>query len=100
MEVACCTGKKNQQKNEKKELIKEKHTSGPNNASKHVVWAVKCIGGLGLEQALALVWEPDIFAEGAWDKLTKTEGTFNFKLPSQFYLYLLKILLVQFIYIC
>ena len=28
---------------------------------------------------LAPVQEPDTFAEGAWDKLTKTEGTFNFK---------------------
>ena len=33
--------------------------------------------GLGSEQALAPVREPDTFAEGAWDKLTKTEGTFE-----------------------
>ena len=33
---------------------------------------------LGSEQALALVQLPDTFAEGAWDKLLKTEGTFDF----------------------
>ena len=32
---------------------------------------------LGPEQALAPVREPDTFAVGAWDKLTKTEGTFK-----------------------
>ena len=31
---------------------------------------------LGSEQALALVGDLDTFIEGAWDKLTKTEGTF------------------------
>ena len=36
---------------------------------------------LGSEQALAPVRFPDSFAEGAWDKLPKTEGTFDF--PSQ-----------------
>ena len=36
---------------------------------------------LGLEQALAPVQFPDSFAEGAWDKLPKTKGTFDF--PSQ-----------------
>ena len=36
---------------------------------------------LGSEQALAPVRFLDSFAEGAWDKLPKTEGTFNF--PSQ-----------------
>jgi len=39
-------------------------------------WAV-----LGSEQALALVRLLDSFTEGAWDKLLKTEGTFDF--PSQ-----------------
>ena len=39
---------------------------------------------LGSEQALAPVRLPDTFAEGAWDKLTKTERTFNFKLLLQF----------------
>ena len=32
---------------------------------------------LGSEQALAPVREPDTFAEGAWDKVPKTEGTFD-----------------------
>jgi hypothetical protein len=36
---------------------------------------------VGSEQALAPVRFPDSFAEGAWDKLPKTEGTFDF--PSQ-----------------
>ena len=39
---------------------------------------------LGSEQALAPVREPDTFAEGAWDKLTKTDRTFDFKLSLQF----------------
>jgi hypothetical protein len=33
---------------------------------------------VGSEQALAPVREPDTFAEGAWDKVTKTEGMFDF----------------------
>ena len=33
---------------------------------------------VGSEQALALVRYPDTFAEGAWDKLPKTKGTFDF----------------------
>jgi hypothetical protein len=33
---------------------------------------------LGLEQALALVQLPDTFAEGAWDKVLKTDRTFDF----------------------
>ena len=32
---------------------------------------------VGLEQALAPVRLADTFAEGAWDKLTKTKGTFK-----------------------
>jgi hypothetical protein len=40
-------------------------------------------GTVGSEQALAPVREPDTFAEGAWD-MTKTEGTFDFKLSLQF----------------
>jgi hypothetical protein len=32
---------------------------------------------LGSEQALAPVREPDTFAEGAWDKVPKTKGTFD-----------------------
>ena len=32
---------------------------------------------IGSEQALAPVREPDTFAEGAWDKVPKTEGTFD-----------------------
>jgi hypothetical protein len=35
-------------------------------------------GVLGSEQALAPVRLPDTFAEGAWDKVPKTEGTFDF----------------------
>ena len=38
--------------------------------------------GLGSEQALAPVWLPDTFAEGAWDKVLKTEGTFDFVFPT------------------
>ena len=45
---------------------------------------------VGLEQALAPVQEPDTSAEGAWDKLPKTEGTFDFKLSLQFLLDLLE----------
>ena len=33
---------------------------------------------IGSEQALAPVRYPDTFAEGAWDKLPKTKGTFDF----------------------
>jgi hypothetical protein len=33
---------------------------------------------LGSEQALAPVRLSDTFAEGAWDKVLKTEGTFDF----------------------
>ena len=33
---------------------------------------------LGSEQALAPVRLPDTFAEGAWDKVPKTKGTFDF----------------------
>jgi hypothetical protein len=33
---------------------------------------------LGSEQALAPVRSPDTFAEGAWDKVPKTKGTFDF----------------------
>jgi hypothetical protein len=51
-------------------------------------------GYIGSEQALAPVRSPDTFAEGAWDKLTKTEGTFNFKLALQFLLDPLEILLI------
>jgi hypothetical protein len=40
---------------------------------------------LGSEQALAPVREPDTFAEGAWDKLPKTEGTFDFIPQPQLY---------------
>ena len=36
---------------------------------------------VGSEQALAPVRFPDSFAEGAWDKLPKTKGMFDF--PSQ-----------------
>ena len=32
---------------------------------------------LGSEQALAPVRLADTFAEGAWDKITKTKGTFK-----------------------
>ena len=32
---------------------------------------------LGLEQALAPVREPDTFAEGAWDKVSKTKEMFD-----------------------
>jgi hypothetical protein len=32
---------------------------------------------VGSEQALAPVREPDTFAEGAWDKVPKTKGTFD-----------------------
>jgi hypothetical protein len=35
---------------------------------------------VGSEQALAPVREPDTFAEGAWDKLTKTKGTFQLQI--------------------
>ena len=35
------------------------------------------MGIIGSEQALAPVREPDTFAEGAWDKVPKTEGTFD-----------------------
>ena len=49
-----------------------------------------CPTRLGSEQALAPVRLPDTFAEGAWDKLTNTEGTFDFKLWMQFSLYLLE----------
>jgi hypothetical protein len=35
-------------------------------------------GGVGSEQALAPVRLPDTFAEGAWDKVPKTKGTFDF----------------------
>ena len=38
---------------------------------------------VGSEQALAPVREPDTFAEGAWDKLTKTEGTFETRFLAQ-----------------
>jgi hypothetical protein len=37
---------------------------------------------LGSEQALAPVRLPDTFAEGAWDKVPKTEGTFDFVFPT------------------
>jgi len=33
---------------------------------------------VGSEQAFAPVRLPDTFAEGAWDKLPKTEGMFDF----------------------
>jgi len=36
------------------------------------------IDKLGSEQALAPVQLPDTFAEGAWDKVPKTERTFDF----------------------
>ena len=38
---------------------------------------------VGSEQALAPVQEPDTFAEGAWDKLMKTEGTFETRFLAQ-----------------
>ena len=37
---------------------------------------------VGSEQALAPVRLPDTFAEGAWDKVPKTEGTFDFVFPT------------------
>ena len=37
---------------------------------------------IGSEQALAPVRLPDTFAEGAWDKVPKTEGTFDFVFPT------------------
>ena len=40
--------------------------------------ALEMTNFLGSEQALAPVRFPDSFAEGAWDKLPKTEGTFDF----------------------
>ena len=39
-------------------------------------------GEIGSEQALAPVWLLDTFAEGAWDKVPKTEGTFDFVFPT------------------
>ena len=38
---------------------------------------------IGSEQALAPVREPDTFTEGAWDKLTKTKGTFEMTFLAQ-----------------
>ena len=80
-------------------MIKNKQLLFSHISDDAYVWIPRLWGALGSEQALSLVWELDTFAEGAWDKLTKTEETFNFKLPSQFYLYLLKILPVQFTYV-
>ena len=37
---------------------------------------------LGSEQALTPVRLPDTFAEGAWDKVLKTEGTLDFIFPT------------------
>ena len=42
----------------------------------HDIWRFSTVL-LGSEQALAPVQESDTFAEGAWDKVPKTEGTFD-----------------------